>query len=174
MSMEFKRSLFNVIVLMLITTLVSAHHKPGHNPGSGCYAGGNGKKQGQVDCPLTVINVSDLQFPSAIAGYSQIVTVMPSDMGAAVFSLQGEPCSTVRVSVVESVDTLVANEGSSGDTITVRDFTYGGSVDSTGAGILGCSSGELNNIRVGGSVEVNGSDSASSYRGSLTLRALYY
>ena len=57
--------------------------------------------------------------------------------------------------------------------IQVRDFTFGGSVNDMGVGVTDCSTGELNNVRVGGTAHISGNDSAGDYETNLTIRARY-
>lgn len=166
------------------------------HPGNGngpdkCY-NGNGNAKGLKHCDdydnivcnhpvfcdimgnIRIIKNDDLQFPSVVSGFSQIVSVSPGDTGAALFTIVGEPCMRVQVEVVENIDLMLAYGTSSTDTIEVRDFTLGGSVTGSGTGFIDCSTGQLTNIRVGGTAQVGANNKESFYRGFLNLRAWYY
>ena len=162
-------------VLAFLSASVNAHHKPGHKKGKpNCYAGGEGRLDPSQECPLVTEKRSPLSFPSVVAGFSQVVKVYPSDSGAAVFHIQAEPCSRIRVEVVEDKGVLTSESTSPSDSIDVSGFEFGGAVDREGVGYPDCSTGELPNVRVGGTAYVSANNEGATYQGFLTLRIWYY
>lgn len=172
-----------LIGLMMLAEYAIADHKAGHNPGGGdgtapppgqCWSGGKPNTANKPVCPITITKVADLRFPSVISGFSQVVVVNPSDSAAAVFEITGFECSRIRADVIENIEFMTAGGGLSGDSIEIRDFTYGGSLDSLGQAVTDCTTGNLQNIRVGGTASISSTNNESFYEGTPTLRVLYY
>lgn len=153
-----------------------AHHKPGHQDDkNACYVEKGKSKDKEIkNCKLKIKKVGSLNFPFVVSGFSQVVTVAPSDAGAAVFSINGEKCARVKVEVVEPSIRMRGDGASNEDSIKVRDFTFGGSVSDLGTGVTDCSNGKLKNIRVGGTAHVKAKNKQTFYEGYPTIRIVYY
>lgn len=123
--------------------------------------------------PITISEVAGLRFPEQVAGTAQAVVVTPDDSGAAVFNATGEASKLVVASVVESSIEMTTDDGvGSAKRITVDNFELGGSVLPDGTGAFN-GDGDLNNIRVGGTANIEADDIAGSYSGTATFRLVY-
>lgn len=123
--------------------------------------------------PLTVTEVNSLRFPEQESGVAQALTVTPIEAGAAQFNITGEPSRGVVVSIVESSIVMkIGAGGSSATEITVDDFDFDGVNPIDGSATLD-GSGNLNNVRVGGTANIEVDDQSGSYRGVATFRVTY-
>lgn len=123
--------------------------------------------------PITLETVKDLDFEATLANQNVDVTTVSSDPKAAVFSAKGSANWQVAGGVVESSIEMVTGDGSDQTKrITVDSFTYGGDMDSSGLAVFD-GSGNLNDLRVGGTAHVQSDDIAGSYVGQATFRLTY-
>lgn len=134
-----------------------------------------GSKIAQAVDSITVR--SNLQFPTMISASSkQTYTLAPTDSGAAVFDITGTPNAKIVVSVVESSividNTACAGSCSTKETLTVKKFKRGGSVNNKGKGRIDAT-GSLTNIRIGAKVIVRGKQVSGDYVGFATIRIVY-
>lgn len=125
--------------------------------------------------PISITNSQALDFGEAIAGTNQTLTVGAADGSAAVFSAQGDSSKTATASVVETSITMTTGDGvGTTKQIVVDNFTLGG------GGISGADqvdfiagSGNVSDIRVGGTANVEADDIAGDYAGTATFRVIY-
>ncbi len=123
--------------------------------------------------PITITEVASLRFPEQIAGSAATVLVRPEDSGAAVFDATGEADRAVTASVLEASIEMITDDGIGAQKrITVDQFAMGGSVDPLGGGAFDAA-GTLNNIRVGGTANVNADNIPGDYVGTATFRLVY-
>lgn len=123
--------------------------------------------------PAFVAQDTNMQFPEQIAGTAQQLVITPDANGAAQFVTTGEPLRSFTASIVESSIIMTAGSGdTSALQITVDNFTFGGSVDASGAGTLS-QDGVLGNIRVGARANIEANDQSGNYVGVATFRIVY-
>ncbi len=125
---------------------------------------------------LTIAEQAALSFPNTESSSSQqTVTVATTDGGAAQFLITGEASFGVSTSIVEASGTLTASGTS--DTITVNNFTFGGSLDSAGDGNLSGSDnpGDTGTLtaKIGADAVIPADADAEAYTGTLTFRVAY-
>lgn len=122
---------------------------------------------------IAVTEVAALRFPEQIAGTAAAVVVAPADSGAAQFNSTGDASRNIVASVVETSIEMVTGDGvGSAKRITVDNFTTGGAVAADGSGAFD-GTGALNNIRVGGTANMEADDIAGDYVGTATFRLVY-
>ena len=125
--------------------------------------------------PISITEVQALDFGEAISGTNQTLTVGAADGSAAVFSAQGDSSKTATASVVETSITMTTGDGvGTTKQIVVDNFTLGGN-GITGADQVDfiAGSGNVSDIRVGGTANVEADDIAGDYAGTATFRVIY-
>jgi hypothetical protein len=128
----------------------------------------------QLNAPIVVSESSPLTFPNAVvSGQNEVITTAPSSSIAAQFTATGEASALVTAGVVESQITMITGDGQSPDEqIIVDNFTRGGDMDVNGNATFS-SAGQLNNLRVGASANIQAEDGPGNYSGSATFRMVY-
>lgn len=102
-----------------------------------------------------------------------MITVSPHDYNAAILQvLHGEPNAWVILKPVSKTTNLVGTSNEN-DIIRVNKITFGGSVGADGKARLD-SSGNLKNIRIGGSVTITPRNKDNLYIYSPTIRVEYF
>ena len=124
---------------------------------------------------ISITQDQSLDFGQAIVGTNQTLTVGALDGSAAVFSALGDSSKTATASVLENSITMTTGDG--GDAtkqIVVDNFTLGGT-GITGADQVDfiAGSGNVSDIRVGGTANVEANDIAGNYAGTATFRVIY-
>ncbi|MGD1524658.1 DUF4402 domain-containing protein [Vibrio owensii] len=123
--------------------------------------------------PITITNVSPLDFGVHVGGEFKDISVEPSSSSAAVFNATGMANKTASVSVVEKSIELTTGDGATADKqITVDNFTYGGAITSSNQ-VTFDAAGAANDLRVGASAIVQEGDIGGEYEGTATLRVTY-
>lgn len=123
--------------------------------------------------PITVTNTSDLDFGTYEGGQNNNITVAAADAGAATFSSTGEASTAVTGVIVESSIEMTTGDGiGTTKRITVDTWTYGGDMDASGVATYD-GSGNLSNLRVGGTAHAEVEDIAGNYTGTATFRVTY-
>lgn len=123
--------------------------------------------------PITLSSVQDLSFAPQLAGSNEAVVTAAGDSSAAVFSATGEANSPAQASVVESSIEMTTGAGSSAsERITVDSFTYGGSLAGDGSTAFDAS-GNIDDMRIGATANVEADDISGDYAGSATFRLVY-
>ncbi|HAT8518463.1 DUF4402 domain-containing protein [Vibrio sp. 2092] len=123
--------------------------------------------------PIDLTEVKGLDFEPTLANQNVNVVTAPTSVDAAVFTARGTANWEVKGQVVESSIVMTTGDGSDdAKKITVDTFTYGGSMDASGNAQFS-SSGDLSNLRVGGTAHVQANDIAGEYRGTATFRLTY-
>ena len=100
------------------------------------------------------------------------VVIAATDAGAASFNVTGEPSQSVTASVVENRMLMTNGQSGNQNRIRVRNFTLGGSVDTSGNGSFN-NQGLLNNVRVGATAILNANKNPGEYEGTATFRVVY-
>ncbi len=113
---------------------------------------------------VSMSEISSLSFAQTIAGTDQTITITTSDVGAAEFSLTGEPRAPFSVSIVENSINLT--DGFSNN-LTIDNFT----VSPTSATYN--NSGIYSSVKIGATVHILSSNPAGAYSGNATLRIVY-
>ncbi len=134
-----------------------------------------GKKPPKNIAPIDITELHNLSFPVQVSGISINVIISASDGNAAVFNLTGEPNAAVQVSFVQNnfkILNTTTGGNSPNEKIPVNSWTFGGSVNSSGVGVLDAN-GNLNNVRVGATAVVDSVDLGGVYLNSGTLRVVY-
>ena len=122
----------------------------------------------RIQAAITISENQALSFPDTEAtASSQTVTVAPSDGTSASFDIAGDSNLAITVSVSEA--SIGLSNGPT--TITIDNFTFGGSCNADGTGTL--SSGSLAGCKVGASASIPANPTSGSYTGTLTFRVLY-
>ena len=123
--------------------------------------------------PIVITETQSLTFADTISGSASDVTTAASDSSAATFTATGEANRAVTGSVVESSIVMTTGDGADATKqITVDTFTTGGDMSVAGAATFD-GSGELNDLRIGGTAHVEADDIAGSYSGTATFRLIY-
>lgn len=124
---------------------------------------------------IVITETQALSFPNTTSGGAIAVTVAPADGTAAIFTATGEPSTGVTGSVVESSIVMQHSTWSVADVtkeITVDTFTTGGNLSGAGAGTFD-GTGNITDMRIGGTANVQANDIAGAYSGSATFRLVY-
>ncbi len=123
--------------------------------------------------PMSIVEVKGLGFEAALANQNVSIVTAATDTKAATFTARGTALWEVQGSVVESSIDMTTGDGSDATkTITVSSFTYAGDMDASGVATFN-GSGELSNLRVGATAEINSNDIAGDYSGEATFRLTY-
>lgn len=124
---------------------------------------------------IAITEVQALSFPDTLNGVTVDVVVLPTDGNAAIFNITGTASVAVTASVVEASIVMVnpvGNPNAAGNKITVTNWSYGGTVAADGTAFMDAS-GELNNVRIGGTAKLSANDNAGSFAGTATFRFVY-
>jgi len=90
---------------------------------------------------------------------------------AAVFKIKnGKPYSMVRVYADKA--TLYTVPYSNSDNVKIKDYLYGGSLSYSGIGTLD-KNGEIDNVRVGGTIMIHRKNKGQTYRSIPTIKVEY-
>lgn len=125
--------------------------------------------------PIAITEVQALSFTPALSGTSVNVVTMPTDSRAAIFDITGTVNVAVTASIVEASIEIFLVGGSTNpapNRIMVTNWTYGGAVAADGTAFMD-GNGELNNVRVGATIQVNANDSPGDFLGTATFRLVY-
>jgi len=121
--------------------------------------------------PIVLTKTQDLTFPNASAEFVDSVLVAANDSTAAIFSATGEANRAVTGSITASSIEMIHTVDSS-HKIIVDSFTTGGDMNSSGVTAFD-NSGNLSNLRVGATANIEADDIAGNYAGSATFRLSY-
>lgn len=123
--------------------------------------------------PIVITETQALSFASAGAGSGSTVVTAATDGTAAIFTATGEASTAVTGSVVDANITMTTGDGvGTTKQITVDTFTTGGDMDGSGSATFD-GSGDLTNLRIGATANVEAEDIAGSYSGTTTFRLVY-
>ncbi len=122
--------------------------------------------------PLTITELTALSFVDTNAGSATTVVTAPSDALAASFSATGTPLDSATGSVVEASITMTTGGGGATEQIVVDTFTTGGDMDAAGATTFDAA-GNIADLRVGGTANIDATDVAGIYSGTATFRLIY-
>ena len=127
----------------------------------------------QLLAPIVITETNALSFADTVSGQTLAVVTGAADASAAQFTATGEPSRAVTGSVVEASIEMTTGDGV-GNTkrITVDSFTTGGDMSGAGAATFD-GSGDLADLRVGGTANVESDDIAGNYAGTATFRLVY-
>lgn len=127
----------------------------------------------QLLSAISVTNTQGLSFADTAAGGNINITTTPTDANAATFTATGEANTAVTGSITTANITMQTGGGGSADKeINVTWFAFGGDMDAAGAATFD-GAGALNNLRVGGTAQVESDDIAGAYSGTGTFRLVY-
>lgn len=122
--------------------------------------------------PIVITETKGLDFKDATFGSNSTVVTASADPEAAIFAVQGEANAQIAASVVEtSIEMITGTGAATSERITVDSFSLGGDLIGGVATLDG--SGQLNDLRVGGSAHVEAEDIAGTYVGTATFRVTY-
>ncbi|MDT8446971.1 MAG: DUF4402 domain-containing protein [bacterium] len=122
-----------------------------------------GSKKSQIE------EQASLRFGNVMAASTaQTVTISAEDSGAAVFIVTGEPNRLVALSVKPRSEVQLKNGGAR---IELNQVVFGGSVTDRGGQATARldAKGELNNVRIGGTVAIPPLSASGTYVGQLRL-----
>ena len=121
-----------------------------------------------VYSPIVITETAPMTFGAVMSTAApQVITVAPTDAGAAAFDIAGQNGLAVTAAIVETAVTLTGGAS----TITVNNFTYGGSI--AGGTAAFNNQGAIAGAKVGASANVPANPSAGAYTGTLTFRVVY-
>ena len=116
----------------------------------------------------TVVEISPMDFGIEMSlTTAQVITVDPLSAGAA-----GTPNTLVNLSIMPAKNRTMSTTGGS---IKFNTIIFGGSVVDAGGTATGTLNalGQLNNVRVGGVIDLRKNQKVGLYVGTLTLRVVY-
>lgn len=123
--------------------------------------------------PIVITETQALSFSNAGAGSASTVVTAPTDGTAAIFTATGEASTAVTGSVVEASIEMTTGDGvGTTKRITVDTFTTGGDMDVAGSATFD-GAGDLTNLRIGATANVQAEDIAGAYTGTATFRLVY-
>lgn len=123
--------------------------------------------------PIVITETQALSFADTIAGSTSDVATAAADASAAIFTATGEANRAVTGSVVEASIEMTTGDGvGTTKRITVDTFSTGGSMDAAGAATFDAT-GNLTDLRIGGTAHVQAEDIAGAYAGTATFRLVY-
>lgn len=165
-----KKRIFQLGTMVVIAVGVTASVLAAAQPGE--YGEATFTASLSLYAPIAITTVQNLSFGHIPAGSSTEVTVSPDDADAAQFTASGDPSGNVVGSVTDSSITMSNGGSGSSNQITVDDWTYGGSMSSSGSASFG-PDGTLSNLRVGGTANVSSTNEPGDYTGTATFRLTY-
>ena len=123
--------------------------------------------------PIVITETQALSFANTSQGSAATVVTAPTDGTAAIFSATGAASTAVTGSVVEASITMTTGDGvGTTKQITVDTFATGGDMDGAGAATFD-GTGNLSNLRIGATANVEAEDIAGAYSGTATFRLVY-
>ncbi len=123
--------------------------------------------------PIIVSETKALSFVEAVAGTADTVITAAGDGEAAIFTATGEASRAVTGSVVESSITMTTGGGGATEQITVDTFTTGGNLSALDGSAAFDGTGNLVDMRIGATANIDATDVAGDYTGSATFRLVY-
>lgn len=124
---------------------------------------------------IVITETQALSFPNTTSGGALAVVVAPTDGTAAIFTATGQASTGATGSVVEASIDMQHSTWSVADPtkeITVDTWTTGGNLSGAGAMTFD-GTGNITNLRVGGTANVSANDIAGAYTGTATFRLVY-
>lgn len=123
--------------------------------------------------PIELSLSAELEFPILPAGQKTVFERDPEDEAALIFSARGTANTIVTGAIIESAVVLHTDPGEvNSDSISIGNFTTGGDFSDSGRATFD-KNGELNNLRIGATANIEANDKAGAYTATATFRLTY-